>query len=144
VSQPPGSLPASQRAIQFVGPDRVVLNPAKPVPEPAPTQLLVKVEAVGICFSDTKLLHAFSDHPRKGAVKSGLDPAVLAEIPSYVPGERPTVPGHEVCGRIVAVGSEVQHHRVGERVLVQTDYRHLPTATSNASFGYDFEGGLKE
>ena len=27
---------------------------------------------------------------------------------------------------------------------MQTDYRHLPTATSNASFGYDFEGGLQE
>jgi NADPH:quinone reductase-like Zn-dependent oxidoreductase len=77
-------------------------------------------------------------------VLSGLDPAVLAEIPSYVPGDLPTVPGHEVCGRIVAVGTGVKRHRVGERVLVQTDYRHLPTATSNASFGYSFEGGLQE
>jgi threonine dehydrogenase-like Zn-dependent dehydrogenase len=77
-------------------------------------------------------------------VHGGLAPEVLAEIPSYVPGRRPTVPGHECCGRIVAIGSEVTHHRVGERVLVQTDYRHLPTATSNASFGYNFEGGLQE
>jgi len=144
MTESPASLPASQRAIQIVDADRVILNPAKPVSRPGPTQLLVKVEAVGICFSDTKLLHAFSSHPRKGEVRSGLDPAVLAEIPSYVPGDRPTVPGHEVCGRIVAVGSDVRRHRVGERVLVQTDYRHLPTATSNASFGYDFEGGLQE
>jgi threonine dehydrogenase-like Zn-dependent dehydrogenase len=99
---------------------------------------------VGICFSDTKLLHAFTSHPRKSEVLGGLDAGVLAEIPSYVPGEQPTVPGHECCGRIVAVGSAVADHRVGERVLVQTDYRHLPTATSNASFGYNFEGGLQE
>ena len=133
-------LPAIQRAVQFVAADRVLLNPAKPVPSLLPTQLLVMIEAVGICFSDTKLLHAFTAHPRKGPVLSGIDPSVLAEIPSYVPGDAPTVPGHEVCGRIVAVGSDVKHHRVGERVLVQTDYRHLPTDGANASFGYTFEG----
>lgn len=138
------ALPETQRAIQFVAADQVLLNPAKPVPPVLPTQVLVKVEAVGICFSDTKLLHAFTAHPRKGPVLSGIDPAVLAEIPSYVPGEAPTVPGHEVCGRIVAVGSAVTRHRVGERVLVQTDYRHLPTDGANASFGYTFEGGLQE
>ena len=54
------------------------------------------------------------------------------------------MPGHEVCGRIVAVGSAVTRHRIGERVLVQTDYRHLPTDGANASFGYTFEGGLQE
>src|SRR5262249_4136475 len=35
-------------------------------------------------------------------------------------------------------------HKVGERCLVQTDYRDLPTASSNAAFGYNFEGGLQE
>jgi len=137
-------LPTTQHAIQFTGPGRVTHNRAKAVPVPGPTQVLVQVEAVGICFSDTKLLHAFSEHPRKGEVLDGIAPGVLAEIPSYVPGTTPAVPGHEVSGRIVAVGDGVQHHRVGERCLVQTDYRHLPTAGSNAAFGYNFEGGLQE
>jgi threonine dehydrogenase-like Zn-dependent dehydrogenase len=44
----------------------------------------------------------------------------------------------------VAVGERVQQHRVGERCLVQTDYRQLPTANSNAAFGYNFDGGLQE
>ena len=109
-----------------------------------PTQVLARVEAVGICFSDTKLLHAWTDHPRKGPVVTGMPADVLAEIPSYVPGETPTVPGHEVCARIVAVGADVRRHRVGERVLVQTDYRTLMTSKANAAFGYDFEGGLQE
>ncbi|HEX7400375.1 MAG TPA: alcohol dehydrogenase catalytic domain-containing protein, partial [Candidatus Limnocylindrales bacterium] len=125
-------------------PGQLVHNRAKPVPVPGPTQLVVKVEAVGICFSDTKLLHAFTAHPRKSNVLAGLDPAALAENPSYVPGDRPTVPGHECAGRIVAVGEDVRRHHAGERVLVQTDYRHLPTASSNAAFGYNFEGGLQE
>lgn len=140
----PFQLPATQHAIRFVGPDQLVLDPAKPVVPPGPTQVLVRVEAVSLCFSDTKLLHAFSRHPRKSEVLGGIDPAVLAEIPSYVPGELPVVPGHEVACRIVMVGSAVSHHRVGERCLVQTDYRHLPTASSNAAFGYTFEGGLQE
>lgn len=137
-------LPTTQHAIQLIGPGRLVHNRAKPVPVPGPTQLLLKVEAVGICFSDTKLLKAFSTHLRKAEVNGGLDAAVLAEIPSYVPGEQPTVPGHECAGRIVAVGAGVRSHRLGERVLVQTDYRHLPTPGSNAAFGYNFEGGLQE
>jgi threonine dehydrogenase-like Zn-dependent dehydrogenase len=141
---PAPALPATQHAIQIIGPGQLIHNRAKPVPAPGPTQLVVKVEAVGICFSDTKLLKAFSTHLRKAAVSGGIDAAVLAEIPSYVPGELPTVPGHEVAGRIVAVGSAVARHAVGERVLVQTDYRHLVTPGSNAAFGYNFEGGLQE
>jgi threonine dehydrogenase-like Zn-dependent dehydrogenase len=106
--------------------------------------VLAKVEAVGLCFSDLKLLKQFGSHPRKSEVVSGLTADVLSQIPSYVPGDKPTVPGHEVTCRIVAVGDDVQHHKVGERCLVQTDYRGLPTADSNAAFGYNFEGALQE
>jgi threonine dehydrogenase-like Zn-dependent dehydrogenase len=138
------ALPASQNAVQLVGPGRLVLNRSKDVPQPGPHQIVVKVEAVGLCFSDLKLLNQFSAHPRKGEIVSGIAPEVLQQIPSYVPGELPTVPGHEVSCRIVAVGSDVTRHRVGERCLVQTDYRTLPTKGSNAAFGYNFEGGLQE
>jgi threonine dehydrogenase-like Zn-dependent dehydrogenase len=137
-------IPAVQHAIQIVDAGRTVHNRAKAVPKPGPHQILVKMEAVGICFSDTKLLHAFTGHPRKSEVLSGLPPEVLAEIPSYVPGTLPTVPGHEPVGHIVAVGAQVRRHRIGERCLIQTDYRHLPTAAANAAFGYNFEGGLQE
>jgi threonine dehydrogenase-like Zn-dependent dehydrogenase len=137
-------IPAVQHAIQIVDAGLTVHNREKAVSLPGPHQILVRMEAVGICFSDTKLLHAFTSHPRKSEVLSGLDPEVLAEIPSYAPGKLPTVPGHEPVGRIVAVGDQVRRHRVGERCLIQTDYRHLPTAAANAAFGYNFEGGLQE
>ena len=140
----PRPIPAAQHAIQIVDAGRTIHNRQKRVPKPGPHQILVEMEAVGICFSDTKLLHAFTSHPRKSEVLSGLPPEVLAEIPSYVPGPLPTVPGHEPVGHIVAVGQEVRRHRVGERCLIETDYRHLPTAAANAAFGYNFEGGLQE
>ncbi len=137
-------IPETAWAVQLVGPDELSLNRAKPVPRPGPHQILARVEAVGLCFSDLKLLKQFSEHPRKGPVVSGIDPAALAELPSYVPGTAPTVPGHEVVCDILAVGAEVEHYAPGERVLVQADWRFLKTAGSNGAFGYDFEGGLQE
>ncbi|MGA2584342.1 MAG: alcohol dehydrogenase catalytic domain-containing protein [Tepidisphaeraceae bacterium] len=137
-------IPQKQYAVQLVGPGRLELNKSKEVFKPGPHQILAKVECVGLCFSDLKLLKQFSQHARKSEITGGLSKEVLAEIPSYVPDEKPTVPGHEVTCRIVAVGNSVKHHKVGERCLVQTDYRGLPTASSNAAFGYNFEGALQE
>jgi threonine dehydrogenase-like Zn-dependent dehydrogenase len=139
------NIPATQHAVQLVGPGELTLNRSKPVPTPGPHEILAKVEAVGLCFSDLKLLKLFQDHARKSEIIAGIEQAVLEGIQSYAPGNLPVVPGHEVVCRIVAVGDKVQHHQVGERCLVQTDYRQLPTAGgSNAAFGYNFDGGLQE
>lgn len=138
------SIPETQYAVQLVGPSQLRLNKEKEVYKPGPTQLLAKVEAVGLCFSDLKLLKQFTAHARKSEILSGLSKEVLAEIPSYAAGEKPTVPGHEAVCQIVAVGDQVKRHKVGERVLVQADYRELKTANANGAFGYNFEGGLEE
>jgi threonine dehydrogenase-like Zn-dependent dehydrogenase len=135
---------STQYAVQLVGPGVLRLNTSKEVFEPGPHQILAKVEAVGLCFSDLKVLKQFDQHPRKAAVVAGLAPEVLASMPDYVPGNKPTVLGHEVVCRILKVGSAVKHHKVGERCMVQPDYRPLKTADSNSAFGYNFEGGLQE
>ncbi len=137
-------LPDTQRAIQLTGPDTLELNRAKPVPQPGPHQILARVEVTGLCFSDLKLLKQFDGHVRKSAVTAVLDDTTLQSIPSYVPGPKPTVPGHETVVRVVAVGSAVETVTAGDRRLVQADYRWLKTAQSNAAFGYNFEGGLQE
>jgi len=138
------NIPDRQYAVQLVGPDQLVLNKTKDVFKPGPRQVLGKVEVVGLCFSDLKLLKQFTGHVRKGPVVSGVDLDILKDIPSYVPDAAPTVPGHETVVRIVAVGPGVERHKPGERYLVQTDYRWVRTATSNAAFGYNFEGALQE
>jgi len=137
-------LPESQYAVQLVGADELVLNKSKEVFRPGPYQILCRIEAVGLCFSDLKLLKQFSSHVRKSKIVSGIEPEVLAEIPSYVPGQKPTVPGHETVVRIAQVGPGAEDFKVGWRYLVQTDYRWLRTATTNGAFGYNFEGALQE
>jgi L-sorbose 1-phosphate reductase len=138
------SRPTSQVAVQLVGPHELALNLQKPLPPLGPRQILVKVEAVGLCFSDMKLLSQFSGHVRKGEVIAGADQEALRSLPSYVPGDSPTVPGHEVVCRVVEVGPDVAFYRVGDRHIVQADYRPLKTDKSNGAFGYNFEGGLQQ
>lgn len=138
------SIPKQQRAVQLIGPDQLQLNPAKPVLPPGPHQVLGRVEVVGLCFSDLKLLKQFSAHARKAEIVAGIEKEILREMPHYVPGDKPAVPGHEAVIRIAAIGPGVTRFRVGERYLVQTDYRWLPTPNSNAAFGYNFEGALQE
>ncbi len=133
-----------QRAVQLTGPDTLLLNENKSVPVPGPHQILARVEVTGLCFSDLKLLKQFDGHGRKSEVVTVLDKSTLEEIPSYVPGTKPAVPGHETVVRIMEVGESVRSVKPGDRCLVQTDYRWLKTADSNAAFGYNFEGALQE
>ncbi len=138
------AIPENQRAVQLVGPDELVLNESKSVYRPNDYQILCKVVVVGLCFSDLKLLKQFSSHVRKSEIVAGLDPVVLEEYPSYVPGEKPTVPGHEPVVEIIEVGEKVTHFKVGERYMIQADWRWIETAQSNGAFGYNFEGALQE
>ncbi len=137
-------LPKTQHAVQLVAANELVLNKSKPLATPGPHQVLCRVEAVGLCFSDLKLIKQFAAHPRKAEIISGINPAVLQEISSYVPADKPTVPGHETVVRIEAVGKGVTKFKPGQRFLVETDYRWLPTAQSTSAFGYNFEGALQE
>ena len=143
-TQNTANLPQIHHAVQLVGPDALLFNKSKEVFKPGKHQILCRVEAVGLCFSDLKLLKQFSSHVRKSKIVSGIDPDILKDISSYVPDEAPAVPGHEAVVRIEAVGLGVERFKFGQRYLVQTDYRWLRTAISNAAFGYNFEGALQE
>src|SRR5260370_9404778 len=119
-------IPKTQRAVQLVGPEKLALNETKPVFEPGPFQILCRVEVCGLCFSDLKLLKQFSGHARKSEVASGISRQVLPEMPNYVPGEKPTVPGHETVVRVETLGGQATQYNIGERYLVQADTRCIP------------------
>ena len=87
-------LPTMMRAAILQRP-RAISIECVPVPQPDADEVLVEVEAVGLCGSDMK----FYTGDRT------------------LPG--PMVLGHEVAGRIVAAGANVQTQRLGERVVIE-------------------------
>ena len=66
-------IPKTQKAVQLIAPDELKLNESKPIDLPGPYQILAEVEAVGLCFSDLKLLKQFTGHVRKSEIVSGID-----------------------------------------------------------------------
>src|SRR5246127_900502 len=67
---------------------------SKPLLDPGPNQIRIRVEACGVCHSDS------------------------GTVEGLFPTDWPRVPGHEVVGRIDALGSGVQDWAVGQRVGV--------------------------
>jgi propanol-preferring alcohol dehydrogenase len=65
----------------------------RPISEPGPGQVRIRVEACGICHTDA-------------ATVSGAYPGLTL----------PRVPGHEVVGRVEALGSGVSRWKIGQRV----------------------------
>jgi D-arabinose 1-dehydrogenase-like Zn-dependent alcohol dehydrogenase len=65
----------------------------RPIPQPGRGQVRIKVEACGICHSDA-------------LVKEGYWPGI----------QYPRVPGHEIAGRIDALGADVTLWKPGQRV----------------------------
>jgi propanol-preferring alcohol dehydrogenase len=83
------------RAVQVEKPGSPLELVERPTPEPGPGKVRVKVEACGICHSDSYVVNG-----------------------TY-PGIRyPAVPGHEIAGHVDAVGLGVTAWRVGQRVGV--------------------------
>lgn len=81
------------RAVQVSKPGAAFELVEREVPIPSARQVRIRVEACGMCHSDV-------------FVKSGHFPGLTL----------PRIPGHEIAGRVDAVGSEVTRWKVGQRV----------------------------
>lgn len=77
--------------LQSAGRPLVMTN--LPEPKPGPQDVVVKVAACGVCRTDLHIRDGDLAHPKL-----------------------PLVPGHEIVGHVVALGSEVSGIRVGDRV----------------------------
>ena len=69
------------------------------VPTPSADEVLIKIEACGVCHSDL-------------SIAEGEWPQLKRLI------KKPLIPGHEVVGRVVEKGNDVHHLQVGDRVGV--------------------------
>jgi propanol-preferring alcohol dehydrogenase len=103
-----------------------------PTPQPAADQILIKVNACGVCRTDLHILDGDLTRPRL-----------------------PLVPGHQIVGEVTGVGKNVSRFVLGDRVgvpwLGYTDgtCRYCQAGQENlcknAQFtGYDLNGGYAE
>jgi D-arabinose 1-dehydrogenase-like Zn-dependent alcohol dehydrogenase len=97
-----------------------------PMPQPGPDELLVRHDAVGLCFSDIKVIKQGQEHTRIFKDMK-TDPVVL---------------GHEVSMTVVQVGENLRdQYRVGQRFIIQAD---IYKDGVNYAYGYMIQGGLSE
>jgi L-sorbose 1-phosphate reductase len=97
------------------------------VPTPGPNQLLVRVDAVGLCFSDVKLIRLGGEHPKLYGRDLARDPTRL---------------GHETSVTVIAVGTHLRDHfRHGQRLAIQPD---IYVDGRSTAYGYTIPGGLIE
>jgi len=96
-----------------------------PVRAPGAGQLLVRVDAVGLCFSDVKLIRQGGEHPKL----YGRDLA-----------KEPTRLGHEATVTVVAVGKDLApRFHPGERLAIQPD---IYVDGRSTAYGYTIPGAL--
>lgn len=96
-----------------------------PVGEPGPDQLLVRVDAVGMCFSDVKLIKQGGAHPK---------------LYNRDLKKEPTRLGHEAALTVMKVGENLRgKYHPGQRLALQPDIYQNGRSTA---YGYTIPGGL--
>ena len=95
------------------------------IPAPNAQQMLVRVDSVGMCFSDVKLIRQGRNHPK---------------LYNRDLREEPTRLGHEVAVTIIEVGEALQdRYTAGQRLAIQPDVYQDGRSTA---YGYTVPGGL--
>lgn len=114
-------IPGSMRCSVLRGPgDLAVIE--RPVPQPGPGEVLVRIASVGVCGSDTH----YYDHGRIG-------PYVVRE---------PLVLGHEPSGRVVALGPDVDPALLEARVSLEPGIPQ-PYSPQTLAGRYNLDPGVR-
>jgi len=97
----------------------------QPIPEPSDDQLLVRIDAVGMCFSDVKLIKQGGAHPKLYNRDLKINPTRV---------------GHEAAMTVIKVGTKLadQYHP-GQKLAIQADIYQNKMSTA---YGYSIPGGL--
>lgn len=95
------------------------------IPAVGPDQLLIRIDAVGLCFSDVKLIRLGNDHPKLYGRDLAVDPTRL---------------GHEAAVTVIEVGSDLaSRFNKGDRLAIQPD---IHVDGRSTAYGYTIPGGL--
>ncbi|WP_427919196.1 zinc-binding dehydrogenase [Streptomyces sp. cg40] len=112
----------TMRAVRLHFPSRELRVEEVPRPVPGPGEVLVKVEAAGVCLSDVHL------------ISGGLDGLLAGRA-------EPLVLGHEVAGTVAGLGPEVDGWETGDRVVLQAGEQRDGKVLTR---GVDYDGGWAE
>ncbi len=98
---------------------------AFPMSEPGDDQLLVRVDAASLCFSDVKVVRQGNQHPKLLNRDLKRDPTRL---------------GHEATITVVKVGKNLQgKYHAGQRLIIQPD---IYQQGKSMAYGYAIPGAL--
>ena len=89
------NIPETMRAMVLEAPGQPLRLLEVPVPRPGPEQVLLRVQACGVCRTDLHIVDGELTEPKL-----------------------PLIIGHEIVGTVAAVGGQVQKFRVGDRIGV--------------------------
>ena len=95
-------IPKNMKAWVLGEPEELLLT-EKPVPEPGPAEVLVRVDAAAICGTDLEII----SHGPPAMIEGGA------------PFQKNFTPGHEYMGTVVKLGQGVDEFALGERVTVE-------------------------
>jgi NADPH:quinone reductase-like Zn-dependent oxidoreductase len=133
-------LPKTMRGVCLTGhggPEKLVLSTDLPLPQLTTGDVLIRVHAAGVNNTDINTRTGwYSKDAASTADASWMGkPLVL-----------PRIQGADVCGRIVAVGDDIDKKRIGERVLIEPCIRefHGETLSQAWYFGSECDGGFAE
>ncbi|OGE23223.1 MAG: alcohol dehydrogenase, partial [Candidatus Dadabacteria bacterium RBG_19FT_COMBO_40_33] len=125
-------IPEKMRAMVLEAPEKALRAMEVSVPRPGPQQVLIKVNACGVCRTDLHIVDGELPNPKL-----------------------PLIPGHEIVGTVIKTGDQVEKFSVGNRVGVpwlgytcmECRYckREQENLCDSALFtGYTIDGGYAE
>lgn len=124
--------PSTMRAMVMEVPGQPLKEKKLPIPAPTGKQVLVKIIACGVCRTDLHIMDSELNQPKL-----------------------PLIPGHEIVGTVVQLGSNVEKLKVGDLVGIpwlgfacgycKYCRREQENLCENALFtGYTMDGGYAE
>jgi L-iditol 2-dehydrogenase len=75
----------------------------KPVPQPGPAEVLVRIDAIAVCATDIEI------------IRHGVPASLEGELPFH----KNFTPGHEYMGTVVKLGPAVDEFQLGDRIAVE-------------------------
>ncbi len=134
------TIPSTMHGVWLTGHgelDKLEVRDDIPVPAPGSRDVLIRVAAAGVNNTDVNTRTAWYSKQESASEDASW---------SGTPLQFPRIQGADVCGRIVAVGSEVSSQRVGERVLIEPCIREAYGQKLNQPwyFGSECNGGFAE